>query len=161
MKKLAYLALGGTLALGALAATVVPALAEHGPGGPHDRHMRGGPPLAEVLDLSDSQKMAVDKLHDDLMEQARPLIDQHRGQMEAIHAALDQANADPTDIGRKMIAAHATGKQIEALHKDCETKVRALLTPEQQQKFDLLHSLRESMHQGGPDFGFGPPPEMP
>jgi Spy/CpxP family protein refolding chaperone len=162
MKRFATLTLGATIALAGLALAIAPALADHGPGGPHDMHLRGGgpPEIAEALGLSDGQRANVDKLRDDMMEQARPLFDQRHQQMEAIHAALDGAKPDATAIGNQMIAAHAIEKQIEALHKDFEGKVRALLTPEQQQ-FDLLHSMRESMHHGGPEFGFGPPREMP
>ena len=90
--------------------------------------------LAKALSLTADQQAAVQKLHQDLAASAQPLMAQHRQQMQEIHALLDGGNADPAEIGQK----------LKALHDDLNTKLGALLSPDQLAKFQQL----QAAHQG-------------
>jgi Spy/CpxP family protein refolding chaperone len=119
--------------------------------------MHGIDKLATALDLDATQRTQVEQLRTTLMTQAKPLFDQHRQQMQEIHALLDAGNADAATIGQKMIAAHATRQQIKALHEDFATKVGALLDADQLTKFKALQSMRQQ-HMGMHGHGMMEPP---
>ena len=146
MKKILMLSLGAVLVVGA-------ALALHAQG-PDFHHgmgpgamMHGGSMqehfdfMAKALDLNDEQKAAAKKLVADFEAQTKPLMDQHHQEMDAVHDLLEGANPDPTEVGRRVIAAHATMQKLEALHEDFKTKVSAILTPEQLEKAKKLHEM--------------------
>jgi Spy/CpxP family protein refolding chaperone len=148
MKKILTFALSAGLLLGATVLVAQPGFHhKRGPGGPggHEDF------LARALDLTDAQKAAVKTLHDAVEVKAEPLKEQHRGQMKEIRILLDGVNPDATEIGRKVIASHATGEQIKALHDEAMAKISALLTAGQLEKFKKL----QEMHHGRE--GFGPP----
>lgn len=106
------------------------------------------------LDLTDEQKAAAKQIHQELFAKSQPLFAQHRQQMDELDALLDSANPDPAEVGRKAIAAHATHKQIEALHEDAFTRFKALLTPDQLEKLNKMHERHGDRH--GPDDAEGP-----
>lgn len=158
MKKIFALCFGAVLLVGA-------ALALHaqGPGSLHRMgghgghmgamdadHMKGMEEfLAKALDLTDAQKAAARKIHEEIAAKAMPLMEQHRQQMEEVHALLEGANPDATEIGQKVIAAHASMKQIEALHEEGMERFKALLTEEQKAKLETLEkdeSFPHGMH---------------
>ncbi len=148
MKKILTFALSAGLLLGATILSAQPGFRHRGgPGGPggHEDF------LARALDLTDAQKAAVKTLHEAVEAKAEPLMAQRRTQMDEIRTLLDGVNPDATEIGRKVIASHATGEQIKALHDEALTKISALLTAEQLEKFKKFQEMRR-----GPE-GFGPP----
>lgn len=127
----------------------------------HDRgrgHARGefghrmGAHLAKMLDLTASQQAAARQIHQEVAEKAKPLREQHRDQMEEVHELLDTASPDPTTVGQKLIAAHATRDQIKALHEEAMTRFTDLLNAEQKAKLEELHEK----HEGRFGFGHGP-----
>ena len=110
-------------------------------GGPHMVFEHGGghmARMAEKLDLTEDQKEAAKKLHEEAMTRAEPLMEQHHQQMEEIHSLLDAGTATATEIGEKMIAAHATGKQLRAVHDETKASFTALLTAEQRAKLEEM-----------------------
>lgn len=108
--------------------------------------------LTRALSLTAEQQAAVQTLYANLQTSVETLRDQHDTQRDEILALLDQDNPDPTTVGQKVIAAHATVEQIEALHETFIDQVSALLTPTQLATFeDLL-----ARHDGRLPFGFGP-----
>ncbi|HEV8578189.1 MAG TPA: periplasmic heavy metal sensor [Thermoanaerobaculia bacterium] len=117
---------------------------------------RHGEFLAKALDLSATQQAAAQKLHEALAAKAKPLADQHRQQMDEIEKLLNGVNPDAAEIGERMIAAHATGQQLKALHDDFETKFSALLTPAQLEKFKNFQTMRR---ERGPFITGVPAPE--
>jgi Spy/CpxP family protein refolding chaperone len=163
MKKIFALCFGAVLLVGA-------ALALHaqGPGSLHRMgghgghmgamdadHMKGMEEfLAKALDLTDAQKAAARKIHEEIAAKAMPLMEQHRQQMEEVHALLDGANPDATEIGQKVIAAHATGEQLKALHEEAMAKFTPLLNADQLEKLKKLHEMHGG-HEGfgGPESG--------
>ena len=161
MKKF-VLALSALLLLGA--AGVFAAQGIHGRGG-HDGgrgfHKRGeishqmGEHIAKALDLTESQKTAARQLHQEAADKVKPLREQHREQMAEVHELLDTANPDPTVVGQKMIAAHATRDQIKAVHEETMARFSTLLNAEQKAKLAELHERFEDHHgfdHDGPGF---------
>ncbi len=106
--------------------------------------------LTKALNLTDEQKAAAEKIHTEVFAKAQPLMEKQQQQMEEIHTLLDGANPDPTEIGQKMIAAHATGDQIKTLHEDAMARFSAVLTPDQLAKLKTLHEMHGEHH--GPGF---------
>ncbi len=116
----------------------------HGGPGEHMRH--GGIALAEELGLNDEQKEAAKQIHEEIWAKVKPIWEQHHQQMEEIHALLDAGNANATEIGQKMIAAHASKKQVEPLHEEGMERFKSLLTEEQKAKLETMDI--EHLHRG-------------
>ena len=121
----------------------------------HKVHVRGphvsfehGEELAEKLGLSEEQKAAAKELHEELMAKAHPIMEQHHQQMEEVHSLLDAGNANATEIGQKMIAAHATRKQLEAIHEEGFERFASQLTEEQKAKLEELKKDHPFPHRG-------------
>lgn len=116
--------------------------------GPHMGAFGHGPEIAEKLGLSEEQKEAAKELHEELMAKAHPVMEQHHQQMEEIHGLLDAGNANATEIGQKMIAAHATRKQLEAIHEEGFERFASQLTEEQKAKLEELKKDHPFPHRG-------------
>lgn len=156
MKRFLTLALCAALALGAAALWAQPGFHhKRGPGGMMAAHAEHFEFIARALDLTDEQKAAAQKIHQETFAKAGPLMEQHRQQMEEIHTLLEGDNPDATLIGQKMIAAHATGEQLKALHEEAMSRFSALLNADQQaklKKFQEMHHDRDGDDPPGPDF---------
>jgi len=157
MKKILTLALSAALMLGAAALWAQPGFHHKmgGPGGMMADHAEHFDFIARALDLTDEQKAAAKKIHEETAAKAEPLMDQHRAQMDEIHTLLDGANPDATEIGQKVIAAHATGEQLKALHEAAMAKFTALLNADQKaklKKFQDMHHDRDGDGPPGPGF---------
>ncbi|MFP5288015.1 MAG: Spy/CpxP family protein refolding chaperone [Thermoanaerobaculia bacterium] len=116
--------------------------------------IHGGPGMgmhgafAEELGLSAEQKESAKQLHEEVMAKAEPIMEQHHQQMEEVHSLLDAGNANATEIGQKMIAAHATRKQLEAIHEEGFERFKSILTEEQQAKLEELKKEHPFPHHG-------------
>ncbi len=131
-----------------------------GPFGMHEgMHggMHGGGRLADGLNLSETQQASARKLREDMRAQAEPLMDRVRQQMNELETLLDGAHPDATEVGNKVLAAHATREQLRALRETFETKFSALLNADQLAKFQQFQAARKQFG-GRHGFGFGPPP---
>ena len=108
--------------------------------------------LTKALNLTADQQASVQKLHQDLMAKAQPLMQQHHQQMADVKTLLDGVNPDAAEIGQKTIAAHATLQQLKSLHEDFKTKLTALLTPDQKTKLQQMEQAHGNHTPfGGPD----------
>lgn len=150
MKKF-VLALSALLVIGT--AAVFAGQGMHGGHGFHKRGERGGDHwgrmgahIAKALDLTVSQQAAARQLHQEAADKVKPLREQHREQMAEVHELLDTASPDPTVVGQKLIAAHATRDQIKAIHEDTMTRFSALLNAEQKAKLAELHERFGERH---------------
>ena len=132
------------------------AVAQPGHFAQHFAHKGGGQDfldhVGKALDLTADQKAAAAKLWAEMETRMEPLADQHQAQMEAVHQLLDTANPDPTEVGNKMIAAHAIRNEMKAIHEDIANRFAALLNAEQRAKFDQFRAMHEKMG----DEGHGP-----
>lgn len=144
MKRILTLALSAALVLGATFAVQAQMYGHgfHGKAG-----MAGHEAfLTKALNLTADQQTAVQKLRQDLMAKAQPLMTQHHQQMGEIKTLLNGTNPDATEIGQKTIAAHNTGQQLKALHDDFKTKLGALLTPDQRTKLQQMQQSHQHNH---------------
>jgi Spy/CpxP family protein refolding chaperone len=148
--KLAILGTVLTLAVGG-PASAQPAPPE-GPAGPGPR-MGRGEGMARALGLSDTQKEQVRKLMEGRRAEHEALREQIEVNAEQLSKALDVANPDPSGVGELAIEGHRLREQGKALREAQDKAVRALLTPEQQVRFDAMKAMREAGGFGG---GFGP-----
>ena len=157
MKKILTLCFAAALVVGAAFALHAQGPDFHHKGG-HMGHM-GGPEgmaqmmehVSKVLSLTDTQKAAAKKIHEETFAKAGPLMEQQHQQREEIHALLDGANPDATEIGQKMIAAHATDEQLKALHEAAMAKFGALLNADQLEKFKNLKEMHHGPGHDGPE----------
>ena len=142
--------------LGAALAGAQPA---DGPGGP-PRGPGGfrGDRMTRVLNLTEDQKAAFQKLLEEQRPQMEALHKQMRDNHRKLDAALEGESPDPRTVGQIVIQGNALRKQAQAQREQASQALRGLLTSEQQVKFDALQSLREDggFGQGGPGFGPGP-----
>jgi protein CpxP len=136
---------GVVLALGVTTLGVLPALAQDAPppppgqgGPPHGGGMRGNQVefLTKKLNLTPDQVTQVKAIDEDTMKQAKAVQE-------------DTSLAGPDKRAKMM-----------DIHKTAQGKIRALLTPDQQTKYDALQAeMRErQQNRGGPG---GPPPPPP
>ena len=112
--------------------------------------------LTRALSLTTEQQAAVTTLYNTLQTNLQTVRDQHEAQIEEIRTLLEADNPDPLVIGQKVIAAHATREQVEALFDTFVTQVSALLTPEQLTKFEALLAANDGHGPFGFGFGRGP-----
>jgi Spy/CpxP family protein refolding chaperone len=107
--------------------------------------------IAAALGLSEQQKAAAAKLHEEAAAKAKPLRERARLQHEEIEAMLEAGSASPNELGERMIELYATHKQLEALHEQTRARLSAQLSAEQRAKFEKLHK-----EQAGRPGGHGP-----
>lgn len=135
-----------------------------------DRHRMGGPGhgghgdmsqhhemIVKALGLTEEQRAEAKKIHEEVAAKAESLMEQRHQQWKEIHEMLEGGNPDATAIGQRMIAAHASGEQLKALHEDAMAKFSALLNAEQLEKLKKLHEEHEGegfRHMHGPGHGF-------
>jgi Spy/CpxP family protein refolding chaperone len=116
--------------------------------------------MARYLGLSADQQTQLKALHDEQRPQIQTLGQQLRENHERLQQALEAASPDPAAVGTIVIQGHALQQQMRKLHADADQAVRALLSPDQQTKFDALQALRGERGPMGRGWGrgFGPPP---
>lgn len=156
------------VALGVAAAFLLAAgLAGAQPPGKRDRDRgpRGFDRPARYLGLTDQQKGAFRQIR----EKQRPQIEALHRKMHENHEQLRQAlegpSPEPAAVGELAIEGHRLQGEVRALREDAARQLRALLTPEQQVKFDAMKALRPDdgpMGMGeGPRGWKGRPPAGP
>jgi Spy/CpxP family protein refolding chaperone len=158
---LAVLGTALTLALGG-SASAQPSPPERPEGmGPRMGRAEG---MARALGLSEAQKEQVRQLMEGRRAEHEALREKIEKSQQQLQEALEGANPDPVTVGELAIEGHRLREQGRALRDAQDKAVRAILTPEQQTRFDVMKALRE---EGGPMGGPGrrhgdvPPPPRP
>jgi Spy/CpxP family protein refolding chaperone len=130
----------GLGAMSLLVATV--AVAQ--PAGPAAQRGRGprfdGP--ARYLGLTEQQKSSFEKIRQQQQPEMKTLRDEMRDNDQRLRDALQAASPDPTTVGELAIEGHQLGEKMRALRGQTQKQLRAILTPEQQVKFDAMMALR-------------------
>jgi protein CpxP len=153
MQKTTLAVLGGAaLALVLAAAASARPPAPEGPGGmgPRMGRVEG---MGRFLGLSAQQKDQVRKLMDERRAEHEALRERLAKNRDELQQALVSANPDPAAVGELAIEGHRLHEQGRALREAQDKAVRALLTPEQQVKFDAMKALRDEGMGGGPPMG--------
>jgi Spy/CpxP family protein refolding chaperone len=141
---------GAVLLAGALAALARPP----------DRPMRrgpGGPEGARFLGLTSDQQAQLEQQREARRPEMEALGQKLRENHQRLQAALEAASPDPATVGAIVIEGHGLQLQMRKLREEGDKAFRALLTPEQQAKFDALQLLHRERGPMGPPAG--PPPE--
>ena len=122
----------------------------HGPG----IHMleRAG----RALQLSEQQQEQSRQLFESRRTEMDALHEQMRGAHQRFEAALEAKSPDATRVGQIAIEQHGLRQKAHAMHEELSKAFQALLTPEQQQKFELLKSMHEGDGPRRGPFGHGP-----
>ncbi len=149
MRKTTALCLGVMMALGA---TTIATAAEddfwghRGPLGEHpgverfqaERMER----VAGFLELTDQQKEEWLALHEELSAGASAHRDEMRGLHERIRGLAEAEKPDAAAVGELVIEAHRKMTAHRAEGEAVHAQVLSILTPEQQERFEAMRSLR-------------------
>jgi Spy/CpxP family protein refolding chaperone len=122
------------------------AVAAQPPGGDR-RRPSGRAPMdgaAAYLGLSDEQKAQLSEHREKARPQIQAMREKVRANHEKMRAALDAQPPDPATVGAIAIEGHRLQLQMKAQREAAEKEMRAMLTPEQQTRFDALQALRRS-----------------
>jgi len=114
-----------------------------GPGGPGAGMGPGnGQCLIDALGLTEEQQTAWQNLREQLHATLAPIREQRQALHEQIQAALSSGSPDSCAIGQLMVQVHALGEQGRAAREANQAAFVALLTPEQQAKYEVISELR-------------------
>jgi protein CpxP len=138
------------LAIGATALSVLPAMAQDPSAPPPPPQDQAGPRHAGPGGMRGNQVEFLTKqlnLTPDQVTQVKAIDEDTWKQSKALREDTSVAGSDKR------------AKMMD-IHKAAQDKIRALLTPDQQTKFDALQTqMRE--HRGDHGGGYGPPPPPP
>lgn len=128
----------------AVASLLVATVAGAQPAAPAARPGRGprfdGP--ARYLGLTEQQKATFEKIHEQQQPEMKALRDEMRDNDQKLRDALEAASPDPATVGELAIEAHQLREKMRTLRDETEKQLRAILTPEQQVKFDAMRAVR-------------------
>ena len=151
MRQMNLAVLGTTalmLALGSGAANAQPP-GPDGPGGIGPRRSRAEG-MARILGLSEAQKDQVRQLMEGRRAEHEALREKVEKNREQMKEALEGANPDPVAVGELAIEGYRLREQGRALREAQDKAVRAILTPEQQARFDAMQAMRRPGEFGPP-----------
>jgi Spy/CpxP family protein refolding chaperone len=113
--------------------------------------------MGTILDLTEEQKNQFETLVNKQWQEKQPLREQMQASRDELREAKHAANFDETDF-RAKAARHAELKtEMMVAHAKMKQEMRALLTPEQQEKADKLGGMmggHNKGHHGGQNSGF-------
>jgi Spy/CpxP family protein refolding chaperone len=127
----------------------------HGPEGrgPYGRHDR----MSRALDLNEAQQEKIREIREEQRPQREALHEKMSANREALHQLLESGTADANAVGELVLEGRKLHEEGKALFEAEQKKVRAILNPDQQKKFDAMQE-RMKEHRRGPE-GFGMPRE--
>jgi Spy/CpxP family protein refolding chaperone len=119
--------------------------------GPYGRHDR----MSRALDLNEAQQEKVREIREEQRPQREALHEKMSANREALHQLLESGTADANAVGELVLEGRKLHQEGQALFEAEQKKVRAILNPDQQKKFDAMQE-RMKEHRRGPE-GFGMP----
>jgi Spy/CpxP family protein refolding chaperone len=119
-----------------------------GPHGPHDR-------MSRALDLNEAQQEKLREIREEQRPQREALHEKMSANREALHQLLESGTADANAVGELVLEGRKLHEEGKALFDAEQKKVRSILNPDQQKKFDAMQE-RMKEHRRGPE-GFGMP----
>jgi len=119
--------------------------------GPYGRHDR----MSRALDLNEAQQEKVREIREEQRPQREALHEKMSANREALHQLLESGTADANAVGELVLEGRKLHEEGKALFEAEQKRVRAILNPDQQKKFDAMQE-RMKEHRRGPE-GFGMP----
>jgi len=113
--------------------------------------------MSRALDLDEAQQEKVREIREEQRPQREALHEKMSANREALHQLLESGTADANAVGELVLEGRKLHEEGQALFEAEQKKVRAILNPDQQKKFDAMQQ-RMKEHRRGPE-GFGMPGE--
>jgi Spy/CpxP family protein refolding chaperone len=121
--------------------------------GPGHRGSRGPQEMmTRMLALDDAQQGKLREILDQQRPQREALHEKMSANREALHQLLESGTADANAVGELVLEGRRLREEGKTLHETEQKSIRAILTPDQQKKFD---AMEQRMRERGPG-GFGP-----
>jgi Spy/CpxP family protein refolding chaperone len=114
------------------------------PGGPFVRDLFSSERLANELNLSDTQRSAVETLMEDMRKQARPHVRTLLVQRQAMRALSESEIFDEAAVRAQAAQGSGAMTELAVLHARSEYEMGKLLTPAQREK---MHKTRDRHHR--------------
>jgi Spy/CpxP family protein refolding chaperone len=118
--------------------------------------------IARDLALSEAQQEKVREIMDEQRKEREALYDKISANRDALHQLLESGSADANAVGELVLQGRKLHEEGRALREAEQRAIRAILTPEQQRKFDQVLAQRRDRGPGrGPEGFQGRPPGGP
>ena len=99
--------------------------------------------IAKMLDLNDQQLEQWNAKHLAMHESMKPLREQIKDLHQQLKTELEAANPDAQKVGELTIAMKNQKAKIHEAHEKLKADLKTILTPKQQEKFELLHEMHQ------------------
>jgi hypothetical protein len=110
----------------------------------------GIPAVKNYLGLSDQQVQQLVELRREEQQLLQPIREQMREKAQALSAARQAANPDPTTVGQLTLDLQNLRKQVAAIDEAYHAKALALLESAQKEKLDELAAAARRAERGRP-----------
>ena len=94
--------------------------------------------LARFLRLTPAQQETLRTLSQELEAKVKPIREEQKALREQLQDQLEAASPNACTIGDTALDIHENYEEIEAALKDFDTKLTAILTPEQKRRYEAL-----------------------
>jgi Spy/CpxP family protein refolding chaperone len=119
-------------------------------GGLHHGMMMHHFAAMKALNLTDEQKASAKQLMQEMKAKSAPLWQAQRALAQQYRAALAAESPDAAAVGKIAIQMHENRQQMKPVMQEFHQKFQALLTPEQQTKFQALQQSHHFQHDSLP-----------
>ncbi len=128
--------------------------AGHGPG---CRGKKGFGPerIAKMLDLNDQQIEQWKAKHEAMHDSMKPLREKMKDLHQQLKKELQAETPDAQKVGELTIALKNQKTKIHDAHEKLKADLETILTPKQQEKFELIHEMHEQAGDKKGCRGFG------
>ena len=105
--------------------------------------------LADDLGLSEEQRRDIQRVREDMLAEAVPLGKQYLDAEAALERAFREGDLTAEELRALVERAADVEAQLRFVHLDAHITTRALMTPEQVMKYDMLRGYAEHGAGGG------------
>jgi Spy/CpxP family protein refolding chaperone len=111
--------------------------------------------MTRMLGLDEAQQEKLREILDEQRPQREALHEKMSANREELHKLLEGGTADANAVGELVLEGRKLRDEGRALFEAEQKKVRAILNPDQQKKFDAFQERMKERRERGRD-GFGP-----
>ncbi|MFN2442167.1 MAG: Spy/CpxP family protein refolding chaperone [Thermoanaerobaculia bacterium] len=115
-----------------------------------------GERVVRFLGLSEAQLAQWTAIHEEMQAKLEPIRDQRRLNRTELQGELQAVVPNALKIGELVIANHGLGLEATGVREETHARIMAMLTPEQQEKFQQMIQRQRGRRGGlGDGAGFG------